>query len=269
MPIILVGGYLAHVRDWIKFEERWRALLREYGLPFFHMTTFANGKMPFGAWNDDKRETLISSLLDVIADLPRIRLSWTIEVDDYREIVKGDNIGREDIVRAYHMCARKCIEHMSDLARTANHEPKILHVFDKGNSAWPSFEATFTQPMLESLNILRPIVHSKADAVALQAADILAHQSARQILVDSGRSAKPKCLYTKRLFGKPGVTLCAKRSEVRSWYAEELFLEGARKRGVYPPRITRPNVKLDHSILSDLFAEPEMHRITAAVRTTQ
>ena len=250
MPVILVGGYLGHVKDWVAFEERWKIILCDYGLPSFHMTTFANGKMPFAAWDSDKREALISSLLDVIADLPRIRLSWAIEVDDYREIVKADNVGKEDIVRAYHMCARKCMEHISDLARTANHQPKILHVFDKGNAAWPSFEATFSQPMLDSLNILNPIAQSKTDVVSLQSADVLAHQSARKILVDSGRLKQSKCLYTSRLFGKPGFTFCAKKSEVRRWYEEELYLEGFRKRGVYAPRITRPGLELNQMRLA-------------------
>jgi hypothetical protein len=269
MPIILVGGYFAHVRDWISFEAKWNEILSEYQLPFFHMAEFANGQMPYAAWSDDKRDKLISSLLDTIADFPRMRLSWTIEVDDYREVVKADNIGREDIVRAYHMCARKCIELFSDLARNANHKPRILHIFDKGNAAWKSFEATFTQPMLDSLNILNPVAQSKIDVVALQSADILAHQSARKILVDSGRANQPKCLYTKRLFGKPGLSFLANKREVRRWYAEELYLEGFRRRGLYPPRVTRRDVDLNPEILADLFAPPESHRITAAVRKGQ
>jgi hypothetical protein len=269
MPIILVGGYLAHVKDWIALEDRWKSILREYGLDFFHMATFVNDRKPFDTWNDDKRETLISSLLDVIADLPRLRLFWAIEIDDYREIVKADNIGNEDIVRAYHMCARKCIEHISDLARTAKHQPKILHIFDKGNSAWPSFEATFTQPMLDSLNILNPIVQSKIDVVSLQAADVLAHQSARNILVESGRAAQPKRLYTNRLFGKPGFSFRASKSDLRRWYAEELYLEGLRRRGTYPHRVTRSGLELNMDILTDLFAPPDRHKITAAVRKGQ
>ena len=266
-PIILVGGYLAHVKNWISFEEKWNPIIKAKGLEFFHMVDFANGNKPYQRWGEDKQKALIEPLLDVISEFPRFRLSCSMEIDDYREVVKANNIGDEDIVRAYHMCARKCIELISDLARVVNHPHKILHIFDRGNPAWPSFEAKFTDSMLESLNILQPITQSKLDILPLQAADILAHQSARSVLIESGRAKKhTKRLYVNSLFLKPGLLIHANRQMVKEWYKEERFIENHRRKGMYPRRITWQNNLPNMSMLVDLFAEPEDHKLTSILR---
>lgn len=270
-PIVLVGGYLAHVKDWVLFEKQWRAILDTYKLPYFHMTAFANNRRPYANWKEEDRAALIGSLLDVIADFPRMRFSCSMEVDDYRLVVKVDNIGDEDIVRAYHICARKCIEHVSDLARLVKHTHKILHIFDRGNSAWPTFEAKFTQAMLDSLNILQPISQSKVDVVALQSADIIAQQSARNILIESRRATETKRIYTKRLFNKPGLLIHATRKMVKDWYKEEQFIESHRRRGMYPRRSSAAwmNTIPQMYTLIDMFAEPENHHITSLLRESQ
>ena len=265
MPIILVGGYMAHVREWTSFEKQWKSALDEHGIDYFHMVAFANNQYPYRRWPQEKIDSLISSLLAAIKRFPRLRFSCSIEVDDYMEVVKADNIGREDIVRAYHLCARKCIEHVSDLARAAGHAKKILHIFDKGNSAWSSFEATFTQKMLDSLNILNPITQSKIDVIPLQAADILAHQTGRSILIETGRAETPTRYYVERLFNKPGLLIPCKQSELRRWYQEEKLIERDRMVGSYPRRFTVGTTEHSRQILIDLFAEPESHTLTSAL----
>jgi hypothetical protein len=134
-PTILVGGYMAHVREWIAYEEKWKVVLDAFNLPFFHMVDIVSRNWPYGKWCEDKQGSLINALLAIIAEYPRMRYSCSMEIDDYRLVVKADNIGNEDIARAYHMCARKCIEHISHLARAASHPHKILHIFDRGNPA--------------------------------------------------------------------------------------------------------------------------------------
>jgi hypothetical protein len=257
IPIILVGGYFAHTDEWIKFDEQWAAILAEHHLEDFHMTAFANKHKPYSLMKDEEYDALIKAILDTIAYFPRFRHAAGILVDDYREIVKADNIGREDIVRAYHMCARKCIEFISDLARAANHQTPILHIFDSGNSAWPSFEDTFTDVMLDRLKILRPIQQRRKDILGLQAADVLAHQTARHKLVELGKSPAPLRLYTDRLHAKPGFTFCATKNEVRKWYSEELYLEGQRSLGTYPARVTQVDLRPFADTLEQLFANPE------------
>ena len=47
MPILVVSGYLAHVREWEAFNSKWNPIIAEYGLnDGFHMAPFANNKKP-------------------------------------------------------------------------------------------------------------------------------------------------------------------------------------------------------------------------------
>src|ERR1035441_4115021 len=94
LPILVVSGYLAHVKEWELLESDWRQVLDEYGLlsKGFHMVTFANNKKPYSEWEDDKKECLIGKLLDIIDDYPRLYVSFGVSVGDYFEIIKARNL---------------------------------------------------------------------------------------------------------------------------------------------------------------------------------
>jgi hypothetical protein len=79
----------------------------------------------------------------------------------------------------------------------------------------------------------------------------------------------PKYLYVNRLFNKPGFSFCASKNEVRRWYEEELYLEAHRMRGTYPARVTKADLRPMIHLLKDMFAEPQEHLITNAVRELQ
>jgi hypothetical protein len=184
--------------------------------------------------------------------------------------VKARNLLEKDIVRAYHICAQKCLEAVSDWARVAGYREKMLHVFDSGNSAWPTFDARLTQERLDALNILRPTAQLKRDVVQLQAADIFAHQALRSLLVASGRAQAPLRIYSKRLFGKPGLLKIMGIDEVKERYQEELQLDDAIARGISPRRISlRPVPEESSKVLKKLFASLEDYEINKRIREIQ
>jgi hypothetical protein len=272
LPILVVSGYLAHVKDWNLFESDWSPIMEEHELVNgFHMTTFANNKRPYCDWDEDKRDALIDRLLNIIAERPHVFVSFGIRTDDYFEVVKARNLLETDIVRAYHICARRCMEIVSDLALLGAHRHKILHIFHHGNAAWPSFAETFTQPMLDRLNILLPISQSAVDVVPLQAADILAHQIARDTLVSMGHRNIPKKLYMKRLAGKSGFRHIISINELKELYREELMLEDHRSRNTYPTRAIRPDAQSGEMrfLASHLFTEPEHYDLNIRTKEIQ
>ena len=143
-------------------------------------------------------------------------------------ILDESSVEYEDIVRAYHILARKCIESISDIARIGEYGPKILHIFDQGNAAWPTFEPLFTAEMLDGLNIYRPTAQSKKDVLSLQAADILAHQIGRHHMLKAHPEITNQRMYTDRLLKKPGLPMVLGSGELFNAYQEELYLETAR-----------------------------------------
>jgi hypothetical protein len=115
-----------------------------------------------------------------------------------------------------------------------------------------------TQDWLDALNILRPTSQLKRDVVQLQAADILAHQVGRSILVSSERAPVPQRIYTKRLFGKPGMHRVMGIEELKERYREELWLDEMLSAGLSPQRILlRPIPQQSMEAVRALFASPE------------
>jgi hypothetical protein len=227
--LLVVAGYLAHVGDWELLEDRWKLVLEEYGLRErgFHMVEFCNLRWPYSKMKEGERESLIKTLLDIIRDYPRMYVACSLKIDDYMNVIKGRNLLDEDIVRAYHVLGRRCIEVISDWARLAGCSEKLLHIFDQGNAAWPSFEALYTEEWLEALNIYRPTAQSKKDVLSLQAADILAHQIGRHRMHEFHPRSGSQRIYTDRLLRKPGPSYPLGPGELLNAYYLEKDIERA------------------------------------------
>lgn len=269
-PILLVGGYLAHVDEWAVFKQEWMAIIQpfieRYGkkFPSFHMTEWVNFVYPFNKFSERDFERLMA----VIERYARMHVTWAIEIDAYLEIIKARRLGERDIVRAYHICARKCIECISLWAKIAEHREKILHIFHHGNSAWPSFEDSFNDEMLDVLNILRPISQSEIDIVPLQAADIIAHQMARDLLTKHGMAAVPRKLYADKLISVvPGMRKYIDTAELARLYEEETMLENMRAIGKFPPRKLIGHTASPRYVanmvakMKELFRDPEDYQL--------
>jgi len=238
-PILLVGGYMAYVDEWAGFTREWMPIIQpyidQYGKRFraFHMAPWINGRYPYNKFSEDNFERLMT----VINRYVRMHVTWTIEVDAYLEIIKARHLGEQDIVRAYHICARKCMECISLFAKAAQHKYRIHHIFHHGNAAWPSFQDSFSEEMLDKLNILRPDSQSEVHIVPLQAADIIAHQMAREELTKRGMVAPPRKLYADALINVvPGMRQYIDTAELARLYSDEIMLEDYRKRGKFPER---------------------------------
>jgi len=277
-PILAVGGYLAHVKEWQDFERKWNPILIDYGqraghdLRPFHMVEFANRQYPYNKLTDSDYEGLITSLLEVIKECARMFVVWAIEIDAYMEIIKARHILEQDIVRAYHICARKCIESISLWANLAKHPNKILHIFERGNPAWPSFENSFSPEFLNVLNILNPISQSKYDVVPLQAADIVVHQMARDLLTLRGKEkiGKWNCVDKLRRI-TPGMFQYIDTKELARLYPEEVLLERMRAIGRFPRRVLRrPSyaemAKVLSVVIAQLFKEPENYELRKKIQ---
>jgi hypothetical protein len=265
-PILLVGGYLAHVDEWAGFTLEWMPIIKpfivKYGkrFPSFHMAPWINARYPYNKFSEDH----FKQLMGVITRYVRMYVTWAIEVDAYLEIIKARHLGEQDIVRAYHICARKCMECISLFAKAAQHQHRILHIFHHGNAAWPSFEDSFSDEMLDVLNILRPIAQSEIHVVPLQAADIIAHQMARDVLTKQGIADPPRKLYADKLIEfVPGMRQYIDTAELARLYEEEVMLEEYRKRGRFPVRTLPMDSAPPHMTakMAEFFKHPRDYRL--------
>lgn len=260
--LLIVAGYFAHVDEWKDFEKKWDRTVKSANLPYFHMVDFANLNSPYNGWDEPRRKRFIDRLLHIIAGTSRAWIAWGIEIDAYMEVIKAKNLLDKDIVRAYHICARKCIQSVALWSIIARHPHKVLHIFDRGNAAWDSFAASLPQPQLDSLNILAPIAQSKTDVIPLQAADALAHQTARHLELSMGLKKKePRVLYSKELWTPPmsGICRVIDRPTLSQMYWDERRAEQLRMRGFDVRQVVDLGkaTPLQVRIASELFKEPQ------------
>ena len=110
-PVLVVAGYLAHADDWEALEEKWIAVLARHGLAErgFHMVEFFNHRYPYSKLSKTDYGALIDALLDIVHFHPRMFVSFSMETKDYMDVIKARHLLEEDIVRAYHILARRCI----------------------------------------------------------------------------------------------------------------------------------------------------------------
>lgn len=268
-PLLVVGGYFAHTDEWQDFEKKWDPIVKSANLPFFHMVDFANLNRPYNKWNEPRRERFIDRLLHVVEGTSRAWIAWIIEIDTYMEVIKADNLLNEDIVRAYHICARRCIESVFLWSRVARHPYRVLHIFDGGNPAWSSFAASFNAETLDSYNILAPLAKSKVDVIPLQAADALVHQTARHLEMSMGLKMKePRCLYTRRLWTPPHSGICRviDKATLTRMYREQRLVEDLRWRGVDVKRTVNVSraTPLQVRIARELFSESKWSKADAS-----
>ena len=85
---LIVGGYVASVQAWLRFERAWNARLKRSGIDVFHMADFMACKDGFENWKGREKEqdALLKKLAGVISDHARHSFSTMILLDDWAEI---------------------------------------------------------------------------------------------------------------------------------------------------------------------------------------
>jgi hypothetical protein len=84
---LIVGGYMAAVPAWLKFEKEWNAALKKVGLSELHTTDFMACAPPYKTWRgrEKEREALLMKLARITKKHVRYSLSTTVLLDDWRE----------------------------------------------------------------------------------------------------------------------------------------------------------------------------------------
>jgi hypothetical protein len=85
--VFAVGGYVAHISQWEKFEEEWRPRLRQAGVDVFHATDFYNAHGEFKGW-DYKKQIKFAKLFTAIAEKQtEIGIAHAIDVAAFNELL--------------------------------------------------------------------------------------------------------------------------------------------------------------------------------------
>lgn len=178
-----LGGYVGTNENWKYFEEEWPKVLSNYDIKYLHMKEFAHFRGPFKKFKNEPncRASLLKALIKVIKDSNIIGFTSTIYLDKLNELNKRKNRFIAFAVNMYsclwcisNKWPNKVIELKFDKTEKFNTKKNKAEDFAKRDSfyyeRYKYIDATKINEKLSSIDI-----------PALQAADLLAYEMAKEV----------------------------------------------------------------------------------------
>ena len=220
--VLTVGGYVAPVRSWHRFEKAWRRELDANGIGVFHMTDFLAGERGFEKWKGraDAQMRLLRKLAAIIRSNAHFSSVTSIRLSDWRT-VNSQYYLKECRATPYAMTGVQCITKLCDWrAAERLRGDRLEFVFESGDTgkgdleriiglandqirrAWRRRSIAGQPPLIE------PVFKSKA-LCPLQAADFVAWEQrnaiAKGIPIDQLRESLSELLQVPNKSGVVAV----------------------------------------------------------------
>jgi hypothetical protein len=195
-PYCVVAGYVSGKRQWGKFELKWGAVLKEYGVTEFHAKHFfgrdSDGRRvgEYRDWNDSKADRYLDQLTCIIEESENvIPLSCTVERSAWNQASYGE---RRFITGAAFRWSHKFVTPgaeskpyfvgfqicVTNAERYCPDRAKIHFVFDL-NEQYVGYGQCVYEQLRDTLgDKLGPVTFMEShEAIPIQAADLLAYMT--------------------------------------------------------------------------------------------
>ena len=214
-PIIAVGGVVGRVDEWLAFESKWNAVLKEFDMPYFHMREFAHsvGAYEIG-WKglEDKRKAFIDGLVKAIVPHAAYWMGCCIVRDDYLRVDAEYKL--HESYYPYTICARACVELATDWRDVHYPTVPIEYIFECGDPHRGQLrDAVYLKYGVEP-------IFRKRDNVPLQVADFAAYEVLklyRRLSVETDRLFETVRASFRRLWAIPAIWGQLEEANLRSW----------------------------------------------------
>ena len=174
-PFLCVAGYLFEATSRRNFDGEWRAMLADFGLPFFHRAPCEFGKPPFDKLDDNLRRAIRDRAAEIIMKYATSGVVVSVAPASYEKIMPKHVL----VGDPYTFCANGCFHAVRVWGDTNRYRGKIAYFFESGaagqNAANNIMALRAASP--KRRKDYRYQSHAfllKEDATPLQAADILA-----------------------------------------------------------------------------------------------
>lgn len=177
--VVSVAGYVSTPTRWVRFDEEWREAMADYGLEFFHASTFANRAPPYDEWSEDERHKRFTNLAGIINRHTEFSIATMILTRLFDETFSPEV--RAHCGGPYGLAAVATF--METAKRVNEHYPDqwVSYVFESGARGAGQVLAHFQDNQRrreyasdQKLGSLR--FENKRQFTPLQAADILAYE---------------------------------------------------------------------------------------------
>lgn len=173
-----MAGFLAPADRWEVFEGKWKQVLVDFKIPYFHMKEFAHSEGVFAGWRGKelKRRKLFGTLLNKIAAIHPIPIGSITSLDAYRALTDEDRMIHHD---PYLRSLLDCSGMPGIVLRDQPPEVRYAVVFSeqtefrhRAESVYQMIRKGFTF----ASRMMYPDFKDMRALVPLQAADIIAYE---------------------------------------------------------------------------------------------
>lgn len=200
--IFALAGYYGDTQEWGIFSRQWKVALDRAGLNDnpFHMADFESCHGIFEGWSSSRKVALIEDLVGVIDRRELRGVGAAIVMEDYKEVVAGASEFLENKWAPYVVCQQLCYQ---IILKHTNAD--IIFIHDRQDEYdYParSWFLDYKDGHPEVADRMKGITFSsKSDFRPLQAADILAYETAKglhNVLYDPNRPHRRSMLALAR-----------------------------------------------------------------------
>lgn len=229
--VITIAAYVAPVDAWLRFADKWRRMLVDFGLTMAHHKEFVHRRGEYAGWSEKRRRDYVRRGAHIINQTSHQGVVAAVLLKDYARVV-SENPGERS---AFSFVSLVALQLIGKWAHGKSRKPgPIAYFFEAGDG----HDAELTQVQSEiladsravavySFKSLTVVPKDDPDFIQLQAADWLAWEAAKYLKDTRLRAEKPREMRNplQRMM-RPGKLMSL-------WYDEErlLKLREARRRG--------------------------------------
>jgi hypothetical protein len=141
--VLVVVGLVANEYKWLRFQEQWNDVLREFRVPYYHRRELGERHLGTGAyvkWKDDHQtpRQFTLKLIKVLRKQTQKQFIYGTVLDDFR-FVDGQYRLREVLGSPYALTAGNCYESVNLWRRKNYSSGTCLHVFEDGDVGQKDF----------------------------------------------------------------------------------------------------------------------------------
>lgn len=180
-PVMVLGGRIAKLGQWIDFDKKWRRLLRTNDLKYAHSTELRKQRGEFAGWSASQCDDFVTEAHKIIGRHTLCGFAITLDHDDYQKVYRAaKRPPKLKIDSKYGLCFRVMLMNVMRWIKRSlpdgNHE--IHFVLENGDPGSGDAQAILNEAKKTAPDDLRDMLRTltygeKARFPGLQAADFV------------------------------------------------------------------------------------------------
>ncbi len=136
---LTVAGFLLDKEHARRLSKKWGAILRDYGIDWFHMTDCANGASPYDALGRPKSDRLARRLIRAIRQHAEMHIAVSVDLPEFVDCCRTASAQSGiDVLHSfggpYTWCTQWCMDVVGGWCKERAYNGPVTYIFEQGNS---------------------------------------------------------------------------------------------------------------------------------------